>query len=590
MIDPIISVSFSVFENKGTYALLLGSGVSRAAQIPTGWEITLDLVRRLALLDGVEEQVDWAEWYTTKFGKPPSYSDVLHSLAETPDQRRAILHSYIEPSEADVEEGRKIPTKAHKAIAKLVRDGFVRVIVTTNFDRLLESALREIGVEPTVIKSEDDLRGAVPLTHARCYILKLHGDYLDTRIRNTDAELDTYSKEINLGLDRILDEFGLIICGWSAEWDRALRAAISRSPNRRYSTFWTTRGKPAALALDLIQGRAARLKEINSADEFFETLQRNVETQEHVQLQNPRSIQLLIANAKRLMGRQENRIQLEDMIAREVGLLVTMLDTDEFSPSGAWSDERFQRLVGRYEAAAEPTARLFGVLGRWGDGSEFKTVVDVIRNLASARSKDGLVVLNNLRSYPARLLLFGYGLGLVKAERYGELFRLFGSHMQKIHGAEGTFLDSIVRWDGGNKDLWNKLDEFAPEKNRREPLSDHLHNRFREWVSDYLVFKNTEFDQLFENFELLGGLAYTALENDEATLNEMTKLSYGDNFAWAPMGRASWDTQTRSAVFDQWRRSDVSKQLIDSGFARGSSNYLEAAIKSLENLSRRLRW
>lgn len=33
----------------GTYALLLGSGVSRAAGIPTGWEVTLDLVRKAAV-------------------------------------------------------------------------------------------------------------------------------------------------------------------------------------------------------------------------------------------------------------------------------------------------------------------------------------------------------------------------------------------------------------------------------------------------------------------------------------------------------------------------------------------------------------
>ena len=52
MIDPINSLAFSVHANRGVYALLLGSGVSRAAKIPTGWEITLDLIRRLAALSG----------------------------------------------------------------------------------------------------------------------------------------------------------------------------------------------------------------------------------------------------------------------------------------------------------------------------------------------------------------------------------------------------------------------------------------------------------------------------------------------------------------------------------------------------------
>lgn len=50
MIDPVHSLAFSIQANRGVYALLLGSGVSRAARIPTGWEITLDLVRKLAAL------------------------------------------------------------------------------------------------------------------------------------------------------------------------------------------------------------------------------------------------------------------------------------------------------------------------------------------------------------------------------------------------------------------------------------------------------------------------------------------------------------------------------------------------------------
>jgi hypothetical protein len=77
MIDALTSLAFSLYENKGVYALLLGSGVSRAAQIPTGWEITLDLVRRVAALQGIPEQPDWAAWHKENFGKEPSYSELL---------------------------------------------------------------------------------------------------------------------------------------------------------------------------------------------------------------------------------------------------------------------------------------------------------------------------------------------------------------------------------------------------------------------------------------------------------------------------------------------------------------------------------
>jgi NAD-dependent SIR2 family protein deacetylase len=190
--DPHIQLAFSVYENKGVFALLVGSGLSRAAGIPTGWEITLDLIRRVALAQGVDEQPDWAGWYRQKVGQEPNYSALLEELASSPDERRSILHSYIEPTEEDRAEGRKVPTAAHYAVADLVRSGYVRVIVSTNFDRLTENALRERGIEPTVVASSDALLGAEPMTHSTCYILKLHGDYKDARILNTDAELTEY--------------------------------------------------------------------------------------------------------------------------------------------------------------------------------------------------------------------------------------------------------------------------------------------------------------------------------------------------------------------------------------------------------------
>jgi SIR2-like domain len=183
--DVLTQLSFALFENNGVFAVLLGSGLSRAAEIPTGWEITLDLIRRVALAQGIAEQPDWAKWYHETTGQEPNYSTLLEELAGSPDERRAILHRYIEPTQEDREEGRKIPTAAHRAIAELVRRGYIRVIVTTNFDRLLESALREIGVEPTIVASVDALSGAEPIAHSACYIFKLHGDYKDARILNT---------------------------------------------------------------------------------------------------------------------------------------------------------------------------------------------------------------------------------------------------------------------------------------------------------------------------------------------------------------------------------------------------------------------
>ena len=43
---------------------------------------------------------------------------------------------------------------------------------------------------------------------------------------------------MNRLLDQVFDEYGLIVCGGSADWDKA-RAAIERCPNRRDTTYWS---------------------------------------------------------------------------------------------------------------------------------------------------------------------------------------------------------------------------------------------------------------------------------------------------------------------------------------------------------------
>ena len=198
MIDPLDSLAHSLHIAPGTQALLVGSGLSQAAGILTGWEITVDLIRTLGAFVGVKDHPNWEAWFSEKHGKKPHYSEILEKLASTPAQRQTILSGYIEKTKGG-ETPR--PTEAHKAIARLVKARTVRVIITTNFDRLLETALAEADIPTRVIAKDDDIKGITSLIHSPCTLIKVHGDYLDIRIKNTDAELDGYSPDMNALLD-----------------------------------------------------------------------------------------------------------------------------------------------------------------------------------------------------------------------------------------------------------------------------------------------------------------------------------------------------------------------------------------------------
>lgn len=588
--DPEIQLAFSVFESKGVFAVFIGSGLSRAAEIPTGWEITLDLIRRVGLAQGIEEQSDWAAWYRTRTGNEPNYSTLLEELAASPEERRSILHSYIEPTESEREEGRKIPTTAHRTIAELVSRGYIRVIVTTNFDRLMENALRERGIEPTIVASVDALLGAEPITHSACYILKLHGDYKDARILNTDVELSSYPAEYGKILDRIIDEHGLIVCGWSGEWDHALISAFLRAQNRRYSVFWAAKGDLGSGAKELVSHRRARVIPISDADSFFSTLKQRIEALEQSQQQNPLSVELLINNTKRLLTRSEFRIQLDELFTQETYRVLELLDNDEFSPNASWDPATFRMRVQRYEAVTEAIAGMVGVLGRWGAGQELSLVLDLINSLYIHAGKvgSGVIYHLNLRSYPAALVLTAYALGLTRAGRWKTLHDLFetkihGNHHESRRLVEILFLHG---WDGADANAWKQIEGL---QQRKTPFSDHLFLLFTSWAKRFSGL-TPDFELEFERFEVLGALAYLEREGTDILRMELSAKQGGRDFVWIPVGRVGWNNRDRTKLIQEIQTPTRQEELLNAGFAKGEPEFLSLFIENFQRIAARMQW
>ena len=314
MINPLQSLAFSIQSNRGVYAVLIGSGVSKAAGIPTGWDVTLALVGKLAAVLNEAPEPDPESWFRDKLGTEPDYSHLLDQLAKTQPERQQLLRGYWEPTEEQREEGEKEPTAAHHAIAALASRGFIKVIITTNFDKLMERALSAAGIEATVLSTADQIQGAPPLNHIQHLVFKVHGDYLDTRIRNTEAELAAYPPEVDGLLDRIFNDYGLIVCGWSGEWDPALRAALERASSRRYTTYRTTPQRPSPVAERLIAHRRAEVIEIEDADTFFETVKEYVTAIDEFSEPHPLSVDVAVTKPKRYLPDPRYQFRPSDLV------------------------------------------------------------------------------------------------------------------------------------------------------------------------------------------------------------------------------------------------------------------------------------
>ena len=449
MISSTESLAFSMHANPGVYAVLVGSGVSRAARTPTGWEITLDLVRQIARIRNETCDPDPERWYRNIFSKEADYSDLLDSLCRTAAERQQLLRGYFEPSADDRDEGAKQPTAAHQAIAALAGKGFIRVILTTNFDRLIETALDDAGVKPAVLTTPDQLQGALPLIHTRCCVVKLHGDYLDTRIRNTQTELDRYPEDFDRLLDRIFDEFGLIVCGWSAAWDGALRRAVHRAKSRRFTTYWAVQGEVGDEARRLIEHRRAVVVRIKDADDFFRTVQQHVESLEEFARPHPLSTEAAVASLKRYLPEPRHRIRLADLVEDAVERVekAILADASLMDDPLDWASR--SESLRRYEAACSTLLALAPVGGYWVEEEHVELWQRALIRLGSGPSTAAHAIGPRLQEYPGVLLLYALGLGAVGVEARRPyplrfLGRLFKTSIRENYGEDKAAVEVLV--------------------------------------------------------------------------------------------------------------------------------------------------
>ncbi|MGD1276945.1 MAG: SIR2 family protein [Tepidisphaeraceae bacterium] len=511
MIDPLLTLAFGVHANKGAYALLLGSGVSRGAGIPTGWEIVEDLIRKVAKLQGVSPEPDPFAWYSQTFHSEPDYSNLLNELAPTPAERRRILSQYFEPTPEERAQNIKLPTAAHKAIAKLVAGGHIRVILTTNFDRLIEHALEEAGITPTVVSTVDAIAGAPPLSQATNLVVKLHGDYLDHRIRNTAPELSSYDPKMNLLLDRVLDEFGLIVCGWSADWDAALRAAVERCPSRRYSTYWSVRHPIAGEAKRLAELRSAIVVGDKDADAFFVDLAEKVQSLNDIETPHPLSAKVAVATLKRHLSEdRQGKIRFHDLILDAVESIRTAMKKPPLSELQVPSvQQRFKAIVDSYDAACSTAASLLAVAAYWGRAIHLPVLVTSVERLADIdETQGGMVCLLNLRRYPALIATYAAGLGAFAAARYDVLAALLTKPKATLHSQRTESLIASSAWRVFAEDADKRL--FPENQQKRFPVSHHLRRVMRPPLHD-LVPSDTQYDAIFDRFEAIVTLVHADL-------------------------------------------------------------------------------
>ena len=137
--------------------LFVGAGVSASAGLPTGQSLAKALNDLLDVSRRIEEQRDQLQLVAERF--EADYDRVRLALE---------LEARLSSKElSDI-------GHAHFLIANLIKKDYVRTLITTNYDRLIEDACRSLGIAIRTIVTSDQIGF---FDDNKPTLIKLHGDF-----------------------------------------------------------------------------------------------------------------------------------------------------------------------------------------------------------------------------------------------------------------------------------------------------------------------------------------------------------------------------------------------------------------------------
>ena len=303
---------------------------------------------------------------------------------------------------------------------------------------------------------------------------------------------------------------GLVMCGWSAEWDAALHKALSRSANRRFSMYWMLRSSVTSEAANLIEHRRAIEVEIADADDAFDALAQHVSALESIADRAPQDTRIAVALLKRYLPDPVRRIDLHDLISDETERLigeVLQLTSESFQ-----SENRSAEHMAVCEAAS---ARLIALLATGAYFSEqhehdenWRRCVERLAGHEPPSPSSSSRALRALQLYPCLLAIYSIAVSSIATGRL-EPFVLVLASIRVTHERVELpigFFASLTCVFGDADESWPGVPVNAA---RKSPWSQHLCGLLRSAVAE-IVPDERRYEAVFYEAEYLLGLVYEA--------------------------------------------------------------------------------
>lgn len=232
----------------------LGAGTSRTAGMPTATDITWDLKRKYYCL---QENQDLQTHDINNQAIRRKLQDYLDSKG-FPALRTPEEYSFYFDLTFGVDSGsqqryiggqldsQKISLNiGHRVLAALLEMGLARVVFTTNFDEVIETAFSAVTDKCLTTFHLEGAYAALDALNAERFPVyaKIHGDFRYKSIKNLASDLLNNDKEIQKCFLAASNRYGLIVTGYSGRDTNVMamfNAALDQNNPFPLGLFWTT--------------------------------------------------------------------------------------------------------------------------------------------------------------------------------------------------------------------------------------------------------------------------------------------------------------------------------------------------------------
>ncbi|MBW4053616.1 MAG: SIR2 family protein [Proteobacteria bacterium] len=232
----------------------LGAGASRSSGLPTATDIIWDLKRRYYCEN--ENQDIQAHDVTSK-AVQSRIQDYLDGIGFPHKWRPGEYSFYFEKTFGndysaqqrylqDTLSSRQISlTVGHRMLAALLSIGRARVLFTTNFDEVVETAYAAISGRSLTAFHPEGSYAAIEALNSDQFPLyvKLHGDFRYQSVKNLSADLLRNDEQLRKCFLAAATRFGVIVSGYSGRDENVMamfREALDQNNAFPSGILWTT--------------------------------------------------------------------------------------------------------------------------------------------------------------------------------------------------------------------------------------------------------------------------------------------------------------------------------------------------------------